>query len=101
MKKVLTTTAVLEAATGLAMLSLPSLVASLIMGSPLDTAAALTVARVAGVALLALGVACWLARHDEHASAATGLISAMVLHNAGIFTVLVYGALVAGLSGIA
>ena len=58
MKKVLATTAVLETATGLAMVALSSLVASLILGSSLDTAVVLAIARVAGVALLALGVAC-------------------------------------------
>jgi len=101
MKKLLITTAVGETATGLAMLAFPSLVASLILGSSLDTAVALAVARVAGVALVALGVACWLARHDEHARAARGLVGAMVFHNAGIFAVLVYGALSTGVSGIA
>jgi hypothetical protein len=101
MEKLLTTTAVAEAATGLAMLTSPSLVASLILGSPLDTAVALAVARVAGVALLALGVACWLARHDGRTRAARGLVGAMVLYNAGICAVLVYGAVGVGVSGIA
>jgi hypothetical protein len=101
MKKVLITTAILEAATGLAMLAFPSFVAFLMLGSPLNTAAALALSRIAGVALLALGVACWLARHDEQARAAKGIISAMVLYNAGVIAVLVYGALFMGVSGIA
>jgi hypothetical protein len=101
MKKLLTTTAVLEAATGLALLAFPSLVTSLILGAPLVAAVALAVARVAGVALLALGVACWLARHDEDTHAARGLVGAMLLHNAGIVAVLVYGAIGLGVSGIA
>ena len=101
MKKVLITTAVLEAATGLAMLVAPSLVSLLILGSSLDTAAASALCRIAGVALLALGAACWLARYDEEARAARGIIVAMVFYNAGIFAVLVCGALLMGLSGIA
>jgi hypothetical protein len=47
-----------EAATGLALLITPSLVADVLLGEPL-TAVAVPVARVAGVALLALGIACW------------------------------------------
>jgi hypothetical protein len=101
MNKVLTITAVLEAATGLGMLVLPSLVSSLILGSSLDTVVSLVVARVAGVALLALGVTCWLARHDEGARAARGLVGAMALYNAGVLAILVHGALVWGASGIA
>jgi len=99
--KVLTATAVLETATGLAMLGFPSLVALLILGTSLEAAVAMAVARVAGVALLALGIACWLARSDEQSPATKGLVVTMVFHNAGIFVVLVCGALMVGLSGVA
>jgi len=58
MKKVLIFAAVGEAATGLALLIVPSLVGQLLLGVEL-TGIALTVARVAGIALIALGVACW------------------------------------------
>ncbi|HTS55327.1 MAG TPA: hypothetical protein VMH26_18815 [Burkholderiales bacterium] len=50
--------AVAEAATGLALLIVPSLVGQLLLGAEL-TGIAVTVARVAGIALIALGVACW------------------------------------------
>jgi len=53
MKNLLTLTAVLEAGTGLGLVAFPSLVATLLLGSSLDDPVALTVARVAGVALLA------------------------------------------------
>ena len=58
MKKVLIFAAVAEAATGLALLVLPSLVGRLLLGEEL-IGVALPVARVAGIALIALGVACW------------------------------------------
>jgi len=101
MNKVLTVTAALEAATGLGILAQPSLVSSLILGSSLDSVAALVVARVAGVALLALGVTCWLARHDEGARAVRGLVGAIALYNLGILALLAHAALVWGASGIA
>lgn len=50
--------AVGEAATGLALLLAPSFVALLLLGEELD-GVAIPVARVAGIALIALGVACW------------------------------------------
>jgi hypothetical protein len=64
MKKLLVTTAMLESETGKGMLAFPSVVASLILGSPLDMDVAVVVVRVAGVAILALATACWHARQD-------------------------------------
>jgi hypothetical protein len=58
MKKVLIFAAVGEAATGLARLIVPSLVGRLLLGEEL-TGVATPVARVAGIALIALGIACW------------------------------------------
>ena len=58
MKKVLVLAAASEAATGLALLILPSLVGWLLLGEEL-TGIAIPVARVAGMALIGLGVACW------------------------------------------
>jgi hypothetical protein len=58
MKNTLTFTAVAEAATGLALVIAPSLVGQLLLGEQL-AGAAIPVARVAGIALIALGIACW------------------------------------------
>jgi hypothetical protein len=57
MKKVLTVAAVAEAATGVALIVVPSLVGRLLLGAEL-AGVAVPVARVAGIALLALGLAC-------------------------------------------
>ena len=83
MKKLLITTAVLESATGLGLVASPVLLATLLLGGGLDTPAALNVARVAGVALLAIGVACWLARNDGASRAARGLVSGLLIYNLG------------------
>jgi hypothetical protein len=82
------------------LVAFPSLVAALLLGSSLDTPVASTVARVAGVTLLALVVACWRARHDGDSSAARGVVGAMVLYNAGVLTVLVHAGIGLGVSGI-
>jgi hypothetical protein len=58
MKKALIFAAIGEAATGLALLIVPSLVGQLLLGEEL-TGIAIPVARVAGLALLGLGIACW------------------------------------------
>jgi hypothetical protein len=101
MKKLLIIIAAAETATGLGLVAFPWLVASLIFGSTLETPVALAVARIAGVALLALGIACWMARADTGSRAARGIISAMLIYNAGVCALLLYAALGAGLSSIA
>jgi len=58
MSRVLVLAAVGEIATGVALLLVPSLVGQLLLGAEL-TGVAVSVARVAGIALAGLGVACW------------------------------------------
>jgi hypothetical protein len=58
MKGVMIFAAVGEASTGLALLIVPGLVGHLLLGEELN-GIALSVARVAGIALVALGLACW------------------------------------------
>jgi hypothetical protein len=58
MKKILIFAAVSEAATGVALLIVPSVVGQLVFGAKLTGIAAI-LARLGGIALIALGVACW------------------------------------------
>ena len=81
-------TAVIEAGAGVALLGFPSDAAKLLLGAPLDTPDALTVARIGGMALLTLGAAFWLARGDAQSRASKGLIAAMVLYNPGAALIL-------------
>lgn len=89
-RSLLIATAVLEVAAGVLLLGFPSLAAVQLLGSPLDTPVESTVARLAGLALLALGCACWLARHDHQSGAARGLVGGMLVYNAGVVALLVY-----------
>lgn len=57
-KTALKAAAVGELATGLALLLAPSIVGQLLLGTSL-TGIAIIVARVAGIALIGLGIACW------------------------------------------
>jgi hypothetical protein len=57
-KKALVIAAVIEAATGLALMIVPSLLGQLLLGAELTTIAVIPM-RVAGIALVSLAVACW------------------------------------------
>jgi hypothetical protein len=100
MKSLLTVTAVIEGGTGLLLVAAPSFVTKLLLDSSLDGAVALTVARLTGLALLTLTVACWLARLDEGTRAANALVTAMVLYNVGATALLAYAGIGLRLTGI-
>ena len=101
MSRLLKLTAIIEAATGLGLMAVPSVVARLLLGSPLDTSAAVMLGRIAGAALLALGVACWLARDDTQSRAARGLVVAMLMYNIPATAVLAFAGIALGLHGVA
>lgn len=100
MKNVLTMTAVIEVSAGLLLMTLPSLSATLLFGSSLDTPAGLTAVRIriAGAALLAIGVTCWLMRNHGQSHAARGLVGTLALYNAAILTICVYAGIGLGVS---
>jgi hypothetical protein len=87
MNRLLKISAIIEAPTGLALIAVPAFVVRLLLGADL-LGAGIPLGRVAGVALLALGVACWRAQPDAQSPAARGLVSAMVLYNVGAVAVL-------------
>jgi hypothetical protein len=89
MKNALTFAAVAEAATGLALLIAPSLVVHLLLGEQL-TGIAIPVARVAGIAVIALAIACW---------PGTPLVG-MLTYSASITLYLAYLGFAGGLIGI-
>ena len=101
MKPLLKLTGIIETATGIGLVAVPSVVVRLLLGSPLDTSAAVMLARVAGAALLALGVACWLARDDTQSRATRGLVVAMLIYNIAATALLAFAGIGLGLHGIA
>ena len=87
MKRLLALTALIEVPTGLALIAVPDLVVHLLLGGEIS-GAAIPLGRVAGVALLALGVACWFASHDARSCAARGVATGMVFYNFGAAAIL-------------
>jgi hypothetical protein len=88
MKKVLIFAAVAEVATGLALLVAPSIVGLLLLGQDFS-GLALAVARVTGIALVALGVSCWPGPP----------LVGMLIYSAAVTLYLAYLGLAVGLTG--
>jgi hypothetical protein len=89
MKTALLLAAIGEAATGVALLIVPTLVGQLLLGEPL-TGVAIPVARVAGIALIGLGIAC---------SPGPPLIG-MLTYSAAVTLYLAYLGLAGGFGGV-
>jgi len=88
MKRVLILAAVGEGVTGAALLIVPSLVGWLLLGESL-AGVAIPVARVAGIALIALGIACWPGPP----------LAGMLIYSAAVTLYLAYLGLAGGLNG--
>jgi hypothetical protein len=89
MKGALVVAAVGEAVTGVALLIVPSLVGRLLLGEELSGVAA-PVARVAGIALIGLAVACWPGPP----------LLGMLAYSAAVALYLAYLGIAGGLNGI-
>ena len=99
-KNLLIVTAFLEIATGVALMASPSVVISLLLGTSLDTLGGVTVARVAGAALLSLGLACWLARQHGQSGPGRAVVAAMLVYGIATVAVLAHAGLALGATGI-
>jgi predicted membrane-bound spermidine synthase len=69
--------AAIEAATGFALMTFPGAVSTLLLGADV-AGTGIAVARVAGAALLSLGLVCWMSRKESGKAAA---LPAMLTYN--------------------
>jgi hypothetical protein len=91
----LSVAAVVEVATGIALIVDPRGVASLLLAADL-VGAGIAVGRVAGIALLSLGVVCWMSRQD---ASKTAVLTAILAYNLLVPSYLTYLGFVGELVG--
>lgn len=100
MKTLLITKAVVESIVGFVFVVLPSTFIYLLLGQSLDEPEGIAGVRMFGAAILALGIACWLARTDSGSPAAKGLIVALLFYDLATITILLSARFEVGLSGL-
>lgn len=98
MRTLLVTKSAVEVLAGLAATLVPSWFFSFLLGT-LDAPAGLYAFRMFGVAIIAVGIACWLARNDNGSQAGRPLILALLLYDILFVTILLAARFGAGLSG--
>ena len=87
MKRLLAFAAIVEAATGLALMAVPTVAGRLLLGAEIS-GASIPLGRVAGFALLSFGIACWPGR-DATGNTAPAL-RAMLTYNSLVTLYLLY-----------
>jgi len=90
MKRLFLLTSLIESVTGSILLISPSFLTSVLLGISLDNSAGSLLGRIAGAALLSLGIACWLARKDEKSSSAKGIAVSLLVYNIVVALLLAY-----------
>ena len=96
MKSLLTTTAIIEGITGLALAFMPSVIVPILFGIPFTDPGAILIGRLAGAALISIATTCWLLRREPQSSV---MVKVMLGYNGFSITLLLYAALVEGISG--
>lgn len=98
-RKLLTIAVVVESLTGLALILAPEATVVLLLGVEPNVPGVM-LGRVCGVALMALGIACWSARADSESAARAGTLKAITFYNAGAGLLLVLFAVIGKTGGI-
>ena len=81
MKYLLMATTVIEAGAGVALLGFPSAMVKLLLSSQFDAPPSMTLVRMIGAVLIALGIACWFASRSTRQQTTRGMVSVMAVYN--------------------
>jgi hypothetical protein len=99
-KTLLTLAGLTEIGIGILLMLVPSAVTEILLGVPLEGAALLALGRICGAGLFCLGLACWLAPHEDTGGTARSLHTAMLAYNLLAVIVFVGAALHVPTAGI-
>jgi len=93
-------TALLEVGAGLLLLAVPALALQFLLGVGEAASETLVVARIAGAALLAIGVTCWMARRNGPNPAQSGVVAGALIYDVAAAGLLAYAGLGLNMAGL-
>lgn len=93
----LSVSGVVEAVTGVLLLAVPAITVQLLLGDASLSSGGAVACRIAGAALVALGIACW---REEARGADRGMVGAILFYNIAVICILVAARIVSGIAGI-
>jgi len=93
--------ALVEAPAGIALVASPAMAVSLLTGQRFDEPAVGVLGRIAGVSLVALGIACWLAHKQSQSRAAIGLTWALLFYDVSVVLIFLSARFGMGIHGVA
>jgi hypothetical protein len=94
-KSLLVVTAIAELGAGLVLLIAPSPTVKLLLGAGLESPESVLLGKIAGSALLAIGLSCWLGRN-----APGGLVAGLLLYNAALVILFLDAGMIDKMQGI-
>jgi len=94
-KSLLVVTAIAELGAGLVLLIAPSPTVKLLLGAGLESPESVLLGKIAGAALLAIGLSCWLGRNEPG-----GLVAGLLLYNAALVILFFDAAVIDKMQGI-
>ena len=98
-RALLIASASIEFLAGIGLISGPGVVVPLVLGTPMEAPAAFAVCRMAGAALISLGIVCLYALRDTESAATDGIIIGMLFYNVAIPVLFVYLRFSANMNG--
>jgi hypothetical protein len=84
----------------MALLVMPTITAELLLGWRLASPESALVGRIAGAALLALGLTCWLERDRDETDERTGLVAGLLIYNLATAGLLAEAGAAGGMRGM-
>lgn len=87
MKAFLFLTAILEGITGIILMLIPQIIVPLLLSSPLEGTGGIISARIAGIAITSLALACWFSKSNKNNS---GVMKSLLFYNFAIIAIFLY-----------
>jgi len=90
MKLLLKSTSIIEGLTGLALVLIPNVLTQLLLNIPINEVSGIIISMIAGSALIAIAIVCWLVSENNNALA---LVKGLMFYNIAVVGIVLYSSI--------